>query len=335
MSWGGTVNKGDDGRRHMYVAQFTRHCGFDQWATNSRIVHAVADAADGQYEVNSTVWPVFAHNPTVVRAPATGEWVMTFVANASAAGLQATCSDGSVVVNSSDPMAHPLQRNFMSVAPTLDGPWSDPLPIDQPFEAAVPSWRMPYGRNRNTNLVLAIAPDNSMMGLWRRCCSPPPEYSPPGGGGASVIFTVHASDWRDLSTWRANSTAVFPQLPANGYEDPSTIWHDPKRPGVVHALFHSMLDGWHRPETNNTQVGAHAYSTDGGRSWVDTGIAFNLTVAYTDGSATTFVQRERPHVVLGAAGEPSHLVPAVTYSLLPTLPTCTIVQPINTNPRAT
>ena len=37
------------------------------------------------------------------------------------------------------------------------------------------------------------------------------------------------------------------------------------RAGVVHAVFHNMIGGWHKPEFNNTQVGAHAYSTDGGR----------------------------------------------------------------------
>ena len=61
---------------------------------------------------------------------------------------------------------------------------------------------------------------------------------------------------------------------------------------------------------------------------MDTGIAFNLSVLYEDGTSTTFVQRERPHVVLDERGDPSHLVSAVTFSLAPTLPTCTIVQPI-------
>ena len=79
---------------------------------------------------------------------------------------------------------------------------------------------------------------------------------------------------------------------------------------------------------NNTQVGSHAYSADGGHTWVDTGVAFDLTVAHADGTSTTFVQRERPHVVLGATGEPTHLVSGVTWSLAPTLPTSTIVQPI-------
>ena len=85
-----------------------------------------------------------------------------------------------------------------------------------------------------------------------------------------------------------------------------------------------MVGGWHNKPGDwdtNIQVGAHAYSEDGvrstdssrsawltlvsnstrvpmrqGHTWVDTGVAFNLTVDYTDGSSTTFIQRERPHM---------------------------------------
>jgi hypothetical protein len=78
-SWGATVTRGDDGVYHMYAAQFVQHCGFNQWDYNSRIVHAVASQADGVFEVKDVVWPVWAHNPAVVRGPR-GEWVMTFVA---------------------------------------------------------------------------------------------------------------------------------------------------------------------------------------------------------------------------------------------------------------
>jgi len=330
-SWGGTVTKGDDGLHHLFVSQFVRNCGFNQWDTNSQIVHATSESADGRYEVKQVVWPVFAHNPAVTRGP-DGQWVMTFVSNASGSKGEAACANGSVVTNSSLPLPV-AQRNYMSWASSPWGPWSTPLAIDAPFDAAVPpfSGGMTGQPNRNTNLILSIAADGAMVGLWRRCCSPPPEYRPPGGGGESVLFAVHAANWSDVSIWRASDTKLLPHLTANGYEDPH-LWRDPRRRAagqpVLHALFHNMQDGWHQPEYNNTQVGAHAYSTDGGRSWVDTGVAFNLTVDYEDGTSTTFVQRERPHVVLDDEGDPAYLVSAVTYSLAPTLPTCTIVQPI-------
>jgi hypothetical protein len=44
------------------------------------------------------------------------------------------------------------------------------------------------------------------------------------------------------------------------------------------------------------------------------------------------IQRERPHIVMDEEGDPSFLVSGVTYSLKPTLPTCTIVQPIGSAP---
>lgn len=332
-SWGGTVNLGDDGKYHMHVAQFVKHCGFNSWATNSRVVHAVADAPDGRYKVADVTWPVWAHNPAVVRVPKTGEWVMTFVSNTSAevGSFEATCDEhGDTVQNSSVQNQLPLvQHNFMSVAADPAGPWSTPVPIDRPFDDAVPPFLTKGLGNRNTNIILSIQPDGSMVGLWRRCCSPPPKYRPEGGGGASVIFSVHASNWRNVSTWKASTRAVFPELSANGYEDPH-IWRDPNRANAFHAVFHNMVGGWHQPEYPNIQVGAHAYSEDGGYTWVSTGVAFNLTVDYVDGTSTTFIQRERPHVVLDSHGEPTHLVSGVTYSLHSSLPTCTIVQPVGT-----
>ena len=146
-----------------------------------------------------------------------------------------------------------------------------------------------------------------MAGLWRRCCAPTPKYRPSGGGGTSIIFTVHASDWRNTSTWKANSTAAFPNLLANGYEDPHN-YRDSKRINVLHTVLHNMIGGWHEPEYPNTQVGAHAFSENGGESWSDTSVAFNLTVGYSNVMSTTFVQHERPHVVLNSQGEPASLI---------------------------
>ena len=311
-----------------FLSYRSRHCGFNQWATNSRIVHAVADTMEGPYTVTDVPVGVWAHNPAVVRGP-NGEWIMTYVANDTADQYAATCRDGRIVVNSTLDGGRIFERNYMSVAHDPAGPWSTPVRIDDVFDATVAPFVMKGVGNHNTNLIMSIAKDGSMVGLWRRCCTPGPKYRPPGGGGgASVIFGVRASNWSDTTTWVANATAIFPQLKANGFEDPH-IWADPRRKNVYHAVFHDMVGGWHQPEFPNIQVGAHAYSADSGRSWVPTGIAYNLTVAMTDGSSRTFVQRERPHIVVDPqTGQPIALTNGVTYSLAETLPTCTIVQPI-------
>jgi hypothetical protein len=245
-SWGGTVNEGDDGQWHMHVAQFVQNCGFNGWATNSRVVHAVASVPDGRFQVKGVVFPVWAHNPAVVRAP-TGEWVMTFVSNTSAnvGSFEATCNaQGVVTKNSSIASALPEnQHNFMSISKSPAGPWSAPVPIDKPFDDAVPPFLIEQKwPNRNTNIIISIQPDGSMVGLWRRCCSPPEQYQPPGGGGASVVFSVHATHWRNVSTWKASSRALFPELNANGYEDPH-LWRDPHRKGEHgEHVFHAGKD---------------------------------------------------------------------------------------------
>ena len=152
----------------MYAAQFVNGCGFNQWSTNSRIVHAVGDTADGPFVVAGVVWPVFAHNPAVIRGPA-GEWIMTFVSNTSAAGHEATCEHGRIITNAT--IFRPYQHNYLSVATSPYGPWSTPMQIDRPFDAAVPPFIMHNQPNRNTNLAMSIASDGSMRGLWRRCCT--------------------------------------------------------------------------------------------------------------------------------------------------------------------
>jgi hypothetical protein len=58
-------------------------------------------------------------------------------------------------------------------------------------------------------------------------------------------------------------------------------------------------------------AGRHAFSRDG-VEWVLTEqIAYNGTVAFADGSTTTFSKRERPHLLLDEAGNPSVLFTGV------------------------
>jgi hypothetical protein len=52
------------------------------------------------------------------------------------------------------------------------------------------------------------------------------------------------------------------------------------------------------------QLPTDTRSDDGGRSWTDTGTAFDLTVAFTDGSTRELLRRERPHVIVDESGAP-------------------------------
>jgi hypothetical protein len=66
--------------------------------------------------------------------------------------------------------------------------------------------------------------------------------------------------------------------------------------GVVHALFHNMV-----PKFGPDVAGGHAFSRDG-RAWTYTGVAYNSSGLYTDGTAFSFSRRERPHPIMAEDG---------------------------------
>jgi len=320
-SWGATVLKGDDGIWHMWASQFTKHCGVEQWGTNSRTVHATAERPDGAYTVKEVVVPLWSHGAKVTRAPS-GEYVMLYIATPPVdphnTTFQSICDEGSVVYQSD--YAHPTGPNgmetWMKWSKSPDGPWSEPVSLQKMYDVEG-AWG-----DADHNLDVTINEDGSVTGLIRRCCDAPSDEK------ASWIYTVHASDWRNVSSWSVSTSPAFATEPLpNGYEDPH-IWADARRPGVYHAVMHDMIGGWHEPRKNNTQLGMHAFSADGGQSWTRTGVAYNWTLDLMDGTVFKCIRRERPNIVLDDAGLPAYLMNSCMYVLDDAGTTKTIVQPI-------
>ena len=72
-------------------------------------------------------------------------------------------------------------------------------------------------------------------------------------------------------------------------------------------IAHSLCDAW--PDCD--AVGGHAASIDGKTWHYSGGAAYTTTVAFTNGDNVTFSRRERPELMLGAVGLPTHLVTEV------------------------
>ena len=72
-------------------------------------------------------------------------------------------------------------------------------------------------------------------------------------------------------------------------------------------IAHSLCDAW--PDCD--AVGGHAASTDGKTWHYSGGAAYTTTVAFTNGDNVTFSRRERPELMLDAAGLPTHLITGV------------------------
>jgi hypothetical protein len=105
--------------------------------------------------------------------------------------------------------------------------------------------------------------------------------------------------------WQGPYTRFQETIVPNYAEDPH-IYMDKR--GNLHMLAHSLCSKWpHCPA-----VGGHAASADGGLTWHYSGEAtYNTTVLYEDGNSVTYSRRERPEMLLGEHGEPTHLITGV------------------------
>ena len=136
-SWGAPVLWDATSQQwHGWASELLHGCGINAWETNSQIVHIVADSPLGPFARREVVWPAFAHEPDVVRAP-NGDWVMMFSAfpyNATglARVLCKNCTDGTTPPpgtpgcpfqrGTPKDLGHKMQQ-MLAVAPSPTGPW--------------------------------------------------------------------------------------------------------------------------------------------------------------------------------------------------------------------
>jgi hypothetical protein len=277
--WGSSVLRGDDGRWHMWSAEMTAGCGIWAWCSNSQIVHAVSSTPVGTYTRKEVAQKVWAHEPTVSRAP-TGEFVMFFTsapwgpngqppvnathfAPCNCTTLESTqrCgwSDLTAPVPGVTPppigyLSHGMPT-FMSWAKEPAGPWSPPMSI-------------PIRGLGDANFAFTIRKDGSLWGM-----------------GREAVYM--ATDWKDNSTYSffSNTTGVIG-------EDPY-VWIDETSSGrtVFHMLRHcNTSEG--TPSTHGQPFGSHAWSVDGGFTWESFGAehAYPRWATFTDAPNQTYVR---------------------------------------------
>ena len=281
-SWGGSVLLDEAGTYHMFAAEMTNSVGIKSWRSNSRVVHATAASGNWNFTRQDVAQPVFAHEPTVSRAP-TGEWVMFFTTNAgedpgSQCSLPHTCGEnGSSCPWDSNAVQCPCGKHCaplstrMSWARKPEGPWSKPVLV-------------PSKGKGDTNLACIIRSNSSLVCLGR-----------PGLG------MLRAGHWKNLSDYKWHPVHY-------GVGEDPMLWIDWSETGdheVLHAVLHG--GGWGDP------FGHHYWSIDGGWHW-----SGNNDKVYTNrvevvGQSPKFLsRRERPHVVLNAQNQPVALTTGVT-----------------------
>lgn len=278
--------------------------------------------------------PVWAHEPDAIWGP--DDEVVIMVTRATAlepitggpgpgGPVCTTCSDGSTAKGcvSRNPFSPPdkygkAMPTQMSYSHTASEQFTDPVTLFN-ASAGLPcrtAWWMPTPRSlktwADTNLAGVILPNGTFVGIWRECSQTPPS--------SKTIHPVRASNWSDPKSYHWDTAPLFGDGPWGvGVDHPPPedpfVW-GPDVGGVFHALFH---------DKSCSGCGSHGFSTDG-RVWQYTGIAYNATVIYDDGTVHTFAKRERPHLVFNGT-EPIALTNGAMHSATSDA-TTTLLQPL-------
>ena len=325
-SWGGTVVRDKNGKYHMWVSEITDHCGIVAWGWNSQVVHATADDAQGPYQFESVVWPVFAHEPRVVPLR-NGSLVMFFTADLDRdtarrcvcchrSRCDGSTKQGDCPFKRVDPVEGAIDeverssKTYASIAQSPEGPWSKPFEVGH-GDANI----SPIIFANDTSVVLA-----RKWGLFNWY-------------GSHMVMQV-SQHWSRMTETRTDyNDDIFKDFGSAGVEDPF-VYED--QDGVVHAIFHHMWGSgsWNRWWSRTT--GGHAYmrvrsmrDSKGHhqikREWVYTGVAWGnetavshssrpMRLQFKDGSEQHFTRFERPHFVFSGTlhhGMPTHLSVAV------------------------
>ena len=311
-AWGGEIVAGADGKHHLYAAAMSNGCFLKHWGGNSRVEHAVSSAgAAGPYAFESVAVDVEAHNPAAIAMTNTSLGYKYAIFHIGA-GVNGT--DGGSNCTSDAPCCQPADG----------GPGCAACVPPRPPRPAVTS-RPPTGGAGSSVHV-----SDSLSGPWRplpgltgaasRCNNPAPALHHNGSlflmcTSSTLLRSEHgdpAGPWSTVGSLN-RSAAPVPHL-----EDAS-LWV--AEDGAFHALFHAfaMKAGelcWGKPcdplpKCAGATVSAHAFSADG-IAWRWSGEQpYDNEVLLAGGGSKRFATRERPKLLLGADGVPTHLTNGV------------------------
>ena len=308
-TWGGSVVVDEHDTYHMVASEMTHSCGINTWLSNSQVVHATCDSPDGAFErsADPVISGLFSHEPKVVRAPDTGQFVV-YLTNTYPPITERypclSCHDGAT-----DPHKCDFGVNYTDGLPltpsrlmhTLHGDdwshWSEMREIATPTP-----WL-------DANLDCALFANGSAVCLGRSAIN---------GSDLSGYFVQRARDWKDNASYATQNITENVLRIAGMHccgEDPF-VWFD-ARYGVLHAVWH------YNNETDFAlPFGIHTFSVDGGWQWnaflefdaYPPEYAYGPHVDFVDAESVDLYRCERPKLVIAADG---HTLLALTNGAQP------------------
>jgi len=298
--WCGSVvradNPGEDGRYHMFASRWPRSLAFSgHWVTNSEIVRASSDTAEGPYRFEEIALPwrhrryfdgLATHNPSVEKFG--GSYYLFHI------GI------------------------------TYD--FDIPTPERQIYESKYSEHRELY-RQAWENKRIGLATSDSVLGPWKRADRPLLEPRPghwdtlitsnPSAAiredGFTVLIYKSRRDWN--SPFQLGiATAPHPTGPYTRVSDEPIFPFDCEDPFLwwENGRYHVLMKDFKGELCGEADAGACAWSEDG-ITWhlPSDPRAYSRTIRWDDGTATTHGNFERPSLLI-QDGHPTHLFAAIS-----------------------
>jgi lysophospholipase L1-like esterase/predicted GH43/DUF377 family glycosyl hydrolase len=283
--WCGSVIKGDDGKYHMFASRWSNSTGFSPyWLTNSEVVHAVSDRAEGPYKFSDVALPArgaefwdgqMTHNPAIRKY---GDTYLLYYTGTTYKGARPSAANP---VGETDPLkleAHTHERIGLATSKSPYGPWTR---LDKPILDTRPnSWE----QYLVSNAAPVVMKDGKVWLYYK---------------GVEKL-RVHAIGLAiaDCPTCEYKRVSDKPLNMGVGAEDPF-IWQEN---GKFKAL---MLD--HERRYSPDKEIFYAVSDDGLKWHVPRrAIAVSRSVLLADGTTKKMNSTERPHVLI-ENGKPTHV----------------------------
>ncbi|CAA6694437.1 Unannotated [Lentimonas sp. CC11] len=291
--WGASVTKGDDGNYYMFASRWPKSVGMGNWVTNSEVVLASSDNAEGPYTFEKVILPprgpefwdgMMTHNPTIQRHD--GKYILFYIGTTYDFEIPSSrvsrelygqvWNRKRIGVAVADSPFGPWQRFDEPILQPRPGQWdgaiiSNPAPVvreDGSVLLIYKSAPVPYpARNKNRALHFGVAQAPHYLG----------PYSRVNGGQKIEIEGAKDAHVEDAYVWEAN------------------------------GHYHMVAKVFSKSLTGETGAGFYSYSKDGIK-WIlpEDPKAYSRSVVFSDGTTRTQKKLERPQVLF-EEGAPTHV----------------------------
>ena len=291
--WCGSVIRGEDGRYHMFASRWPGALPFSpHWLTNSEIVRASSATPGGPYRFEEVVLPArggkfwdgrMTHNPTIHRS---GDTYLLFYTGTTYSGPTPVAGQNATTEARLEARAN--QRIGVATARSLKGPWRRP---DRPAIDPRPG---KWDALMTTNPAPCVEPGGSVLLIYK---------SSAGQQDLLRMGAARAASWRAPYV-RLKEEEIFHFGGEKDHVEDAYVW----RQGGRYELIMKDMAGGICGENGG---GIHAVSPDG-VNWRLAGrpLAWSRTLRYDDGSKRTFLNVERPQLLI-EDGRPAWLFVAV------------------------